>query len=55
MTKLAANPKDTATLLALANEYYAGQQYTDRRPAGWTSSSPSSPKNVEALLARGAV
>jgi tetratricopeptide (TPR) repeat protein len=54
MEKLAANPKDTVTLLALADEYYAGQQFAqagdflDRLLA-------IEPENVPALLARGAV
>ncbi len=54
MQKLAANPKDTVTLLALANEYYAGEQYTDA--GSWLDKVLAiDPKNVEALLARGAV
>ena len=54
MEKLAANPNDTATLLALANEYYAGQQYTDA--ANWLDKLLAiEPGNVDALLARGAV
>ena len=54
MEKLAANPKDTVTLLALANEYYAGQQYTDA--GNWLDKVLAiEPDNVEGLLARGAV
>jgi len=54
MTKLQANPNDTATLLALADAYYAGQQYAD---AGtWLDKVLAiDPKNVQGLLARGAV
>ena len=54
MQKLAANPNDTVTLLALANEYYAGEQYADA--GNWLDKVLAlDPKNVEALLARGAV
>jgi len=54
MQKLAANPYDTVTLLALANEYYAGQQFTDA--GNWLDKVLAlEPNNVEALLARGAV
>jgi len=54
MEKLAANPNDTVTLLALANEYYAGQQFTDA--GNWLDKVLAlEPNNVEALLARGAV
>ncbi len=54
MQKLQANPNDTTTLLALANEYYAGEQYD---VAGqWLDKLLAiDPKNVDALLARGAV
>ena len=54
MTKYEANPNDTATLLALANAFYAGEDYTN---AGtWLDKLLAiDPKNVDALLARGAV
>ena len=54
MQKLSANPNDTATLLDLANEYYAGGEYD---VAGqWLDKVLAlDPKNVQALLARGAV
>lgn len=53
MTKYQANPNDTATLLALANEFYAGGDYAS---AGtWLDKLLAiDPKNVDALLARGA-
>jgi len=54
MKKLAANPKDTATLLALADEYYAGQQFA--QAGDWLDKLLAiEPENVQALLARGAV
>jgi len=54
MEKLAANPKDTETLLALANEYYGGGQYADA--GNWLDKLLAiEPENVKALLARGAV
>ncbi len=54
MEKLQANPKDTDALLALANEYYAGEQYStagdflDKLLA-------IEPENIQGLLARGAI
>jgi tetratricopeptide (TPR) repeat protein len=54
MAKIAANPKDTATLLALADEYYAGQQFA--QAGEWLDKLLAiEPENVQALLARGAV
>jgi len=54
MTTLQANPKDIATLLALGDEYYAGEDYTT---AGsfYDKVLAIDAKNVKALLARGAV
>jgi tetratricopeptide (TPR) repeat protein len=54
MEKLAADPKDTVTLMALADEYYAGQQFAQ---AGdfLDKLLAIEPENVQALLARGAV
>jgi tetratricopeptide (TPR) repeat protein len=54
MAKVQANPNDTATLLALANEFYAGEQY---QVAGtWLDKLLAlDPNNIDALLARGAV
>ncbi|MEI7744674.1 MAG: tetratricopeptide repeat protein [Chloroflexota bacterium] len=54
MTRLAANPNDIATLQALADEYYAGQQFDVA--ASWLEKIlVIDPKNIQALLARGAV
>ncbi len=54
MEKLSANPKDTVTLMGLANEYYAGEQFTDA--GNWLDKVLAiEPENVQALLARGAV
>jgi tetratricopeptide (TPR) repeat protein len=54
MEKLAADPKDTVTLLALADEYYAGQQFV--QAGGFLDKLLAiEPENVQALLARGAV
>ncbi len=54
MTKYAADPNDTATLLGLADAFYAGQDYAS---AGeWLDKLLAiDPKNIQALLARGAV
>ena len=54
MEKLAADPKDTVTLMALADEYYAGQQFAQ---AGdfLDKLLAIEPEHVQALLARGAV
>jgi tetratricopeptide (TPR) repeat protein len=54
MVKLQANPKDLATLLALGDEYYAGEQYT-QAASFYDQLLAIDPKNVQALLARGAV
>ena len=54
MEKIQANPSDTATLMALANEFYAGEQYDTA--ASWLDKVLAiEPQNVDALLARGAV
>jgi len=54
MQKLAANPNDTATLLSMADEYFAGEQYADA--GNWVDKVLAlEPKNVQALLARGAI
>jgi len=54
MAKIQANPNDTATLLALADEFYAGAQY--QNAATWLDKALAlEPENVQALLARGAV
>ena len=54
MAKLQANPKDVDTLLALGDEYYAGQDFTT---AGtfYDKVLVIDPKNVKGLLAKGAV
>ena len=53
MEKIQADPNDTATMLALADEFYAGGDYAN---AGtWLDKLLAlDPKNVDALLARGA-
>jgi cytochrome c-type biogenesis protein CcmH/NrfG len=53
MTKLQANPNDTEALLALADEYYAGQQFAQ---AGEFLDMllAIEPEHIQALLARGA-
>ena len=53
MEKIQADPSDTATMLALADEFYAGGDYAS---AGtWLDKLLAlDPKNVDALLARGA-
>ena len=53
MEKIQADPSDTATMLALADEFYAGEDYAS---AGtWLDKLLAlDPKNVDALLARGA-
>jgi plastocyanin/cytochrome c-type biogenesis protein CcmH/NrfG len=54
MAKYQADPSDTATLLALSDEFYAGQQFD---VAGqWLDKVLAiDPKSVQGLLARGAV
>lgn len=54
MARIQASPNDTATLLALADEFYAGGQY---QVAGtWLDKVLAlDAKNVQALLAKGAV
>jgi hypothetical protein len=54
MTKLQANPSDTATMQALGDLYYQGSDY---QTAGtwYDKVLATDPKNVKALLARGAV
>ena len=54
MAKLQANPKDLATLLALGDEYYAGERYADAA-SFYDQLLAIDPKNVQGLLARGAV
>jgi len=53
MAKLQANPNDTEALLALADEYYAGQQFAE---AGTFLDKllAFEPEHIQALLARGA-
>jgi TM2 domain-containing membrane protein YozV len=54
MAKIQANPNDVTSLLALANEYYAGEQFDVS--AQWLDKVLAiDPKNIDALLARGAV
>jgi tetratricopeptide (TPR) repeat protein len=54
MQKLQADPKDTATLLLLADEYYQAQQYA--ASGEWLDKLLAiDPKDINALLARGAV
>jgi tetratricopeptide (TPR) repeat protein len=54
MAQYQANPTDVSTLLALADEFYAGQQYSDA--ATWLDKALAiEPDNVQGLLARGAV
>lgn len=54
MTKVQANPKDVATLMALADEFYAGGQF--EISATWLDKVlASEPENIQGLLARGAV
>ena len=54
MAKVQANPKDVATLLALADEFYAGGQY--ETSATWLDKVLAvEPENIQGLLARGAV
>lgn len=53
MAKLQANSNDTVTLLALADEFYAGQQF--EQAAGFLDQLLAiEPEHVQALLARGA-
>jgi tetratricopeptide (TPR) repeat protein len=54
MERLQANPKDAATLLALADEFYAGGLYDNA--GDWLDKLLAiEPAHVQALLARGAV
>ncbi len=54
MAQYQANPQDTTVLLALANEFYAGQEYESA--ATWLDKVLAiEPDNIQALLARGAV
>jgi cytochrome c-type biogenesis protein len=54
MEQLQANPNDTAVLLALADEFYAGGQY--ETAATWLDKLLAiDPEHVDGLLARGAV
>jgi cytochrome c-type biogenesis protein CcmH/NrfG len=54
MAKLQANPKDVVTLMALADEFYAGGQF--ETSATWLDKVLAiEPENVQGLLARGAV
>ena len=54
MAQLQANPKDTAVLLALADEFYAGGQYDTA--ATWLDKLLAiDPEHIQGLLARGAV
>jgi tetratricopeptide (TPR) repeat protein len=54
MQKLQADPRDTATLLSLADEYYQAQQYA--ASGDWLDKLLAiDPKDINALLARGAV
>ena len=54
MQTLQASPKDTVTLLALGDEYYAGQDFTTAA-SFYDKVLAIDAKNVKALLARGAV
>jgi hypothetical protein len=54
LEQLAAHPKDTATLQALADEYYAGEAYA-RAGHFLDKLLAIQPDDVQALLARGAV
>ena len=54
MAKIQADPKDTATLLALADEFYAGGVF--ETSATWLDKLlVIEPENIQGLLARGAV
>jgi thioredoxin-like negative regulator of GroEL len=54
MEQYQANPEDTSVLLALADEFYAGQEYD--KAATWLDKLLAlEPEDVQALLARGAV
>ena len=54
MAKIQANPKDTVSLLALADEFYAGEQYA-QAATFLDQLLAIEPENIQALLARGAV
>jgi TM2 domain-containing membrane protein YozV len=54
LDKLKADPSDTAILLALGDEYYAMEQYT-QAGAYYDQLLAIDPKSVQGLLARGAV
>ncbi len=54
MAKVQADPKDVATLMALADEFYAGGQY--ETSATWLDKLLAiDPESIQGLLARGAV
>ena len=54
MAKVQANPKDVATLMALADEFYAGGQF--ETSATWLDKLLAiDPEHIQGLLARGAV
>jgi cytochrome c-type biogenesis protein CcmH/NrfG/plastocyanin len=54
MAKLQTNPKDLVTLLALGDEFYLGEQYT-QAASFYDQVLAIDPVNVKGLLARGAV
>ena len=54
MAKLQTNPNDVTTLVALGDEFYAGQQW-DQAGSFYDRALAVEGKNVQALLARGAV
>ena len=54
MAKFQADPKDIATLMALADEFYAGGQF--ETSATWLDKVLAiEPEHIQGLLARGAV
>ncbi len=53
MAKIQANPKDTASLQALGDLYFAGQQF-DQAATFYDQLLALDPKNIAGLLARGA-
>ncbi len=54
MAKLATNPKDIDTLMAVATEFYAGEQYADA-DSFLDKVLTIDPSHIKALLAKGAV
>ncbi|MHB8891715.1 MAG: tetratricopeptide repeat protein [Candidatus Limnocylindrales bacterium] len=54
MAKIQANPKDIVSLLALADEFYAGEQFA-QAATFLDQLLAIEPENIQALLARGAV